>query len=448
MLNFHHSKYSLQIVLIIIAIFSISSISALYGQSIHDPLKTATITNEQVMDLGRLSQSLSEGQMTLDFEGLGNLEEIKSFYNGGHSVTGTSGYESGIEFKSGAMAIINAANGGSGNFAKKDLGATVLFSAKNDQIIINIDSGFYKEFSCYYTSVAPVTCSVFDAADGTGNLLATEKTAASTEAGVGQEFIFTSWKRLALQFSDVARSVVLTGNANMCAYDDLVFGSATIGKKQSSVSKTDRSNDSEFISLLSEPATTTERGKLFLTGGSRFGVNVGKEKQKSGGSVVENSESAYYDLDFLFRGGYYFLNNLVGGIYFDLELYNNKPSEISNGYKKGTTLIAGPFARFYVPVNDKLIPFAEAQVGFGIDNSRSKYSSSSDWIDSDQSVFTYRLGGGATYFINNMIGVDFFTGFQHDSYTYKDSDDGSSSSKYISNMFTLQLGIVFVLDVN
>jgi hypothetical protein len=100
-----------------------------------------------------------------------------------------------------------------------------------------------------------------------------------------------------------------------------------------------------------------------------------------------------------------------------------------------------------VPVSDKVLPFAEAQFGYGIDHASSKSSSTSDWIKENQNVLTYRLGAGATYFINNMVGFDFLMGYQHDSYKYKDSGSDSSDSKLVYNIFTLQLGIVVVLDL-
>ena len=438
------SRLVFSFTLLIISLFTELS----FGQTIHDPLKTVTITQDQIIDQGKLSKSWNEDAILIDFEGLGNLEEIAGFYYGNQNTSGQPGYDFGIEFQKGSQAIIDAAHGGSGNFIKNDFGTTILFSKDNNTIVINVDSGFNKEFTCYYTSATPVSCNIYDATDRAGMLLASQTADPVYNEGDNPGMIFSEWKKLEIKFSGIAKSVVLTGKANKCAYDDLLFGHSTSGKSKSPTAQNDGNNTSEFVTLLTEPVNTTEKGKIFLTGGSRFGVNIGKEKYKSDGKVVEGSESIYYDLDFLLKGGYYFLDNFVGGLFIDLEFYNNKPSDGGYGYDKGATFIAGPFARYYVPVSDKLVPFAEAQVGWGIDNSSSKYSSTSDWVDSDQSVFTYRLGAGATYFINNTIGVDFFTGFQHDAYKYKDSGDSESSSSVdISNMFTLQLGLVIVLDV-
>jgi hypothetical protein len=94
-----------------------------------------------------------------------------------------------------------------------------------------------------------------------------------------------------------------------------------------------------------------------------------------------------------------------------------------------------------------LLPYAEGQVGFGIDNHKSKYGSGGDWSKSHESVFTYRVGGGATYFINDIVGADLFLGYLHDSYGYKDSSDGSrsSGSKSIYGEFNMQIGIIVIL---
>ncbi len=214
---------------------------------------------------------------------------------------------------------------------------------------------------------------------------------------------------------------------------------------------------SGFGSVLTTPAEPTEKGGYLISGASRFGLNKGSQKSKSDGSTSDGSKSDYFNLEFLPKAGYFFLDNLVGGLFIDVEIENFE-SEISfpdllYEYSRKTTYFAiGPFARYYVPVSEKLLPFAEAQVGFGINNSSTKFSSTDDWSKSKQSVFTYRLGGGATYFINKIVGLDLFMGYLHDAYKYKDSEDSAvarsieaSDSKSIYSEFTFQLGIVIVL---
>jgi hypothetical protein len=208
-----------------------------------------------------------------------------------------------------------------------------------------------------------------------------------------------------------------------------------------------------IIALLASGITVkaqTEKGKWFVAGSNRLELNVGGQKDKIDGDIDESSKQSYFDFDFQPRAGYMFIDNLAAGLFMDVDIYSSKFKD-GNGYEvKGATFILGPFARYYIHVCDKLIPFAEAQVGFGIDNYKDTYNSGSDWSKYNETVFSYRIGGGATYFFNEMVGLDAFLGFNHESYKHKgDEGEASRSDHYesvIYNEFLMQLGIVVMLD--
>ncbi len=194
-----------------------------------------------------------------------------------------------------------------------------------------------------------------------------------------------------------------------------------------------------------------EKGKFFVAGSNRLELNIGGETQKVDGDKVEDAGYSYFNFDFQPRIGYTFIDNLVGGLFMDIDMWSQKDKDDTYGYTyKGTYFVIGPFARYYFPISDKLMPFAEAQVGFGVDRDKYKDNSGGDWSKTKEGVFTYRLGGGATYFFNDMVGADLFLGFCHDAYTYKGEESEESRSeykeKYIYNEFILQLGIVVLLD--
>jgi hypothetical protein len=449
-LSHHFNRFSVRASLLAVIFMATSLIINAQLHPIHDPNVKISVTDDQVRALGEASPNEISLPIVLDFEGMRNLDEILQFYHGGTSKSGFSGTNRGISFSPGANAIIDKQHGGSGNFSSEPQPNTVMFSLSGNEISINIDSGFTEAFSFLYTSSSPGTVSIFDGPDGTGNLLASKPFQPLTSGpdSVALTIPFKNWQWIKLTFANTARSVVIMGAANQYAFDDLTFGNDTHGKSKG-LAGSGGGKSSGFSSYFTKSSSMTERGKLFIEGASRFGISIGNEKSKSGGSVVDGSESTYYDLYFLPKVGYFIIDNLVGGIYIDLELYNNKPkAETGYGYK-GVTFIFGPFARYYVPVSDKIIPFAEAQVGFGIDSYSSRSSSSSDWYKTKESVFTYRLGAGATYFVNEVVGLDAFAGFLHDSYKYKESEDESrsSDSKSIYNEFILQLGIVVILGM-
>jgi len=191
-----------------------------------------------------------------------------------------------------------------------------------------------------------------------------------------------------------------------------------------------------------------DKGRYFIAGSNRLEFNKGTQKDKYDGEVDEDSKQSYFNFDFQPRIGYFFIDNLVGGVFMDVDIYSSKFKD-DNGYKvKGTTFILGPFARYYFPINDNLVPYAEAQIGGGVDNYKDTYNSGSEWETYNETVFAYRIGGGATYFFNDMIGADMFLGFSHESYKHKYDESESRSDhteSVIYNEFMFQLGIVVLL---
>lgn len=193
-----------------------------------------------------------------------------------------------------------------------------------------------------------------------------------------------------------------------------------------------------------------EKGRYFVAGSNRLEFNKGMQKDKHDGDVDDASKQTYFDFDFQPRIGYTIIDNLVTGLFMDVDIYSSKYKD-GNGYEvKGATFIIGPFARYYFPVSDKLVPYAEGQVGGGIDTYKDRYDSENEWSKYNETVFAYRLGGGATYFFNDMIGADMFLGFSHEAYKHKSNDSEASRSEHtesvVYNEFILQLGVVVMLS--
>lgn len=191
----------------------------------------------------------------------------------------------------------------------------------------------------------------------------------------------------------------------------------------------------------------TEKGKWFLAGSSRLELNFGSESVKSGDTKTKNF--TYFDFDFQPKAGYTIINNLPIGIFMDVDLWSDAAAEDGGYDYKGTKFVIGPFARYYIFDFNGLKPFAEAQVGFGIDNYKYRMSPDGEWVKTNESVFNFRVGGGATYFFNDYVGLDAFLGFLHESYKLKESDNpersSDSDSKYLYNEFIMQIGVVVML---
>jgi hypothetical protein len=203
------------------------------AQTFKYPNARVTVTNDQIKAWGEASQQNGSRSVTvLDFEGLGDLDEILQFYNGGLSLNGFGpGANYGIYFGGTTLSIIDADNGGSGNFANEPSPNTVMFFLTGGAAVMNVPAGFTTGFSFFYTSSAPGTVYVYDGLDGTGSLLATQPFAALPLGTIGGDpnGYFDNWQPVGVGFTGTAKSVTFVGVENQCGFDDVTFGSITPG---------------------------------------------------------------------------------------------------------------------------------------------------------------------------------------------------------------------------
>jgi len=105
--------------------------------------------------------------------------------------------------------------------------------------------------------------------------------------------------------------------------------------------------------------------------------------------------------------------------------------------------VIGPFAKYYIMEYKNIWPFAGLGVGFG--------SGKTVWNDSDPEKYkmsTFRIGGGATYFVNDNVGFDLFLGYNRDIEKYETNEGGYKSSNSsdtdddICSAFKMSIGVV------
>ena len=172
--------------------------------------------------------------LVLDFEGLGDLERILNFYDGGFGGFGSGpGPAYGISFGPDALALIDADAGGSGNFANEPSANTIAFFLTGPGVVMNVNNGFTTGFSFFYTSARVGTVTVYDGPNGTGNVLATvpvEKQF-NTCGAPDPTGAFSCWTPVGVTFSGTAFSVNFGGVWNQTGFDDITLGSATPGEE-------------------------------------------------------------------------------------------------------------------------------------------------------------------------------------------------------------------------
>ena len=166
-------------------------------------------------------------ELSLDFEGLQDQEDILEFYNGGTGSLGSSGVDYGIGFGEGAQALIDSDAGGTGSFANEPTGDTIAFWLTGSNLLMNVAGGFDTGFSFFYSSSTAATVTVYDALDGGGISIGTIDLLAQHDIGcVGDPTgEFCNWTADGVAFTGTALSVSFSGTANLTAYDNITFGS-------------------------------------------------------------------------------------------------------------------------------------------------------------------------------------------------------------------------------
>ncbi len=176
----------------------------------------------------------SAAVVTLDFTnvvnpGLGNSTAVNNFYNGGTSGHGTSGTNFGAAFSSNALAINNFNGCCEPDQALGKQG--ILFFLSGGAVTLDYAAGFSNGFSFNYSSNSQAFIRVYDGLGATGNVLATLNLALQANQGCppNASGFYCNWTAIGVNFAGVAKSIDFGGGANFVAYDNITFGSSTVG---------------------------------------------------------------------------------------------------------------------------------------------------------------------------------------------------------------------------
>ena len=160
----------------------------------------------------------------VSFGGLKNLEFVNQFYNGGEGGLGSGPPPKNLhlEFTSNAQAIVSAAHGGSGNFIGNPGGTPVMFFQTGKDVIVNATEGVSVGLWFSYSALQPATATVFDDANGTGNVLAS---ITLTPNNVGcNTYKMCVWSPVGVPLVTPAASIRFSGTANFLAIGTIHLG--------------------------------------------------------------------------------------------------------------------------------------------------------------------------------------------------------------------------------
>jgi hypothetical protein len=199
-----------------------------FSQSIDDKSAKPTLSKEDIESMGSTRAPASSGVIFLDFEGLGNRDTIKDFYNGGTSYLGFSGPNYGVEFVD-AMGLIDDDAGGTGNFANEPSPESIMYFPHTYQVVMNVAAGFTTGISFYYVSSVSGWVGVYDGLNGTGNLLWSVNLG-DTDPGKNQgdpNGYYDSWYPVSFEFDGTAYSAVFIGGNDAIGFDNITIGATS-----------------------------------------------------------------------------------------------------------------------------------------------------------------------------------------------------------------------------
>ena len=169
--------------------------------------------------------SASAAVVTLDFEGIGGLNPVGNFYNGG------AGTNYGVQFSPATLASVDSDAGGTGNFANEPSPNTAMIFLDASNSILDVAAGFDTGFSFFYSSSTTASVNVYDGLGATGNLLANLVLAAqfSEHCSGDPTGVFCNFSPIGVLFDGIAKSIDFGGTANFTGFDNITFGSAAPG---------------------------------------------------------------------------------------------------------------------------------------------------------------------------------------------------------------------------
>ena len=141
----------------------------------------------------------------------------------------------------------------------------------------------------------------------------------------------------------------------------------------------------------------TDKGNWLLGGNASF-------------SSSKQGDEKLTSINFSPNAGYFFINNLAGGISFDLSNYKVKGSDGST-----TDLSIGPFLRYYfLKLAQRAMLFGEGSFGFGSYKTTGTYGSTEKFT-------SWMLAAGPAFFLNEHTALEL--ALYYNSLKYKGDSD-------------------------
>lgn len=205
--------------------------------------------------------------------------------------------------------------------------------------------------------------------------------------------------------------------------------------------------------LLSAPSAFAQLSSGHLMLGGQFGFS--SDKPADGDPDAESKTTTG---TFSPRVGYFLMDNLAVGL--ELQYGGSKEEETDiiqeiklTSTTKRTSLLVGPFARYYQPVGEKAAFFGHLSLGFGSSKKSVEYSGTGAPTNPKDEKFgmtEISLRPGFTYFPTKRLGLEIMTDaikIGYSSRKQKDLESGLKEDDYTSSSFVAKADLMSLLTL-
>jgi len=182
----------------------------------------------------------------------------------------------------------------------------------------------------------------------------------------------------------------------------------------------------------------TDQGNFLIGANIGFSSANSETEQTLNGDPSGTEGSTASQFNITPSIGYFLANNFTLGIGMDYTY--NSIERPNDEQANDSDLLFGPFARYYVPMENNMAFFMEGTLGFGSSDEESNIGDVAQDISND--VFAVGIGPGFTIISDNGIGIEALL-----KYNYAESDadfefEGESVNvKTITNQIDFSVGI-------
>lgn len=173
-----------------------------------------------------------------------------------------------------------------------------------------------------------------------------------------------------------------------------------------------------------------EKGRVLAGGGISFSTNTNKTKTDA--ATTTDSKTTSFNL--MPKGGYFFMDNVAGGVGLDW-IFRSTKSETTDNKNNSFGFVISPFVRYY------LKPGVFFQGAYGIGPANDKQKAGSTTVTTKYTSSNWSLGAGYAYFLNDHVAVEPLIGYGSLANKYKSPD-----AKYKSSGLFINIGLQIYLD--